>query len=402
MNIMKLTRKRLIISFSILIVLIVATGYLNFMVSNNVSDVIEYKNNSNNAGITFDELNKVKKQYGELKLTGYKENMASVTNKYGISPQKEIKTKLVLTDENCFELYPFQMITGGRLDYLSVKNGDKVVVISDNLATSLFKSTDIIGSTLNIGGVKYKIAGVYRTNKSLLYSAAEDGYERVYIPYTSYTSPDKNDSSFLDIMTTRKTKDYDDKDIDTKLSKVLGDKLSLYKSVDYTDSKKIIYENIRILFFIIGIFIIVFLIKIIIKLIGEVGIFLKEKMQGDYLKGALKNNRKKFLYFACEIFICVLGIVAIFNLVKFNLVILPKYLPSDNIFDLDFYKKAIISNIQLSNANENGISNVYNRYLSVTENVERLMILGQLLAFVATVKNYRTLKFLKKHCECWT
>ena len=91
MNIMKLTRNRLIISLSILIVLIVATGYLNFMVSNNVSDVIEYKNNTNNAGITFDELNKVKKQYGELKLTGYKENMASVTNKYGVSPQKEIK-----------------------------------------------------------------------------------------------------------------------------------------------------------------------------------------------------------------------------------------------------------------------------------------------------------------------
>ncbi|WP_242841115.1 hypothetical protein [Clostridium akagii] len=224
-----------------------------------------------------------------------------------------------------------------------------------------------------------------------MYSAAEDGYERVYIPYTSYTSQDKNDSSFLDIMTTRETKDYDDKDIDTKLSKVLGDKLSLYKSVDYTATKKIIYENIRILFFIIGIFIIVFLIKIITKFIGDVVIFSKEKMKGDYLNGVLKNNRKKFLSFACKIFICLLGIAVIFNLIKFNLVIPPKYLPSDNIFDLDFYKKTIISNIQLNNANENGVSNVYNRYLTIVSNIEKIIFLAQLLILVTINVNYRAL-----------
>lgn len=392
MDIKKFTKFRLVISFSIFIVLIIITNYLNFMVNNSVSNVIEYKSTSNNVGITFDELSKVKGKYKDLKLTGYREVPANVTNKYGISPEEGIKTKTVLTDENYFDLYPFEMINGGKLDFLSVKNGDKVAIISDVLAASLFKSTDIIGSTLNINEVKYKIAGVYRENKSLLYSAAEDGYERVYIPYTSYTNQDKNDSSFLDVMTTRETKNYDEKSIDIKLNKVLGDKLPLYKSVDYTVSKEIIFQNIRILYFIIGMFIIIFLIRMIAKFIREAQVFLKEKLKGNYVNEVLKNNRKEFLIFLSKISVCILGIVIIFNLVKFYPVILDKYLPSNNIFDMDFYRKTIISNIQLNNANENGVSNVYSRYISVVGNVERLMLLGELLALEATAANYRTLK----------
>lgn len=392
MDIKKFTKFRLVISFSIFIVLIIITNYLNFMLNNSVSNVIEYKNISNNVGITFDELSKVKGKYKDLKLTGYREVPTNVTNKYGISPEEGIKTKTVLTDENYFDLYPFEIITGGKLDFLSIKNGDKVAIISDVLAASLFKSTDIIGSTLNINEVKYKIAGVYRENKSLLYSAAEDGYERVYIPYTAYTNHDKNDSSFLDVMTTRETKNYDEKSIDNKLNKVLGDKLTLYKSVNYTVSKEIIFQNIKILYFIIGMFVIIFLIRMIAKFIREAQVFLKEKLKGNYINEVLKNDRKEFLIFLSKIFVCILGIVIIFNLVKFNLVILDKYLPSDNIFDMDFYSKAIISNIQLNNANENGVSNVYNRYISVVGNVERLMLLGELLALEATAANYRTLK----------
>lgn len=105
------------------------------------------------------------------------------------------------------------------------------------LADSLFKSVDVIGSTLNIGSSKYKIEGVYKENKSLLYSAAEDGYERIYIPYTAYQDVNKKDKLCLDTMATKETKQYDEKAINDKLSKVLNDKLALYKSVNYTVSK---------------------------------------------------------------------------------------------------------------------------------------------------------------------
>lgn len=386
MHIGKIAKFKLIVSFSILIVLIIISNYLNFNVNRNVSNIIEYKNiNRENGGITFDELSRVKDNYKDIKFSGCKEIAASVTNKYGVSPQKEmktereIKTKIVLTDENYFDLYTFEMIKGGKLDFLTVKAGNKAAIVSDVLANSLFKSVDVIGSTLNVGNSKYRIVGVYKENKSLLYSAAEDGYERIYIPYTSYFDRNKKDKSFLDIMATRETKNYDEKAINDKLSKVLNDKLSLYKAVNYTVSKKIVLENIKILYFIIGIILIIFLIRIVVKLTCEINSFLKEKMKDSYLKEVLLNNKKEFIILGGKVFACVLGIVIVFNVAKFNLVIEPQYLPSDNIFDVSFYRNTIISNIQLNNANENGISNVYNRYLNTICSAQRFLLLGELL-----------------------
>lgn len=387
MHIGKITKFKLIVSFSILIALIIMSNYINFNVSRNVSNVIEYKNiNSESGGITFDELSKVKNKYKDIEFTGCKEMTASVTNKYGVSPQKEmkteqpVKTKIALTDENYFDLYPFEMIKGGKLDFLTVKSGSKVAIVSDVLANSLFKSINVIGSTLNVGNSKYRIVGVYKENKSLLYSAAEDGYERIYIPYTAYSDQNKKDKSFIDIMATRETKKYDEKAINDKLSKVLSDKLPLYKSVNYTVSKQIVLQNIKILYFIIGVIVIIFLIRIIVKVTYESKLLLKEKMKGSYLKEALIKNKNEFLILGGKILACILVIVLVFSLVKFNLVIPDKYLPSENIFDISFYKKAIISNIQLNNANENGVSNVYNRYLSIANRTQRLILLGELLA----------------------
>lgn len=392
MYIGKVTKFKLIVSFSILTILIIVSNYLNFNINRNVSNIIEYKNiNRENGGITFDELSRVKDNYKDIKFSGCKEIAASVTNKYGVSPQKEIKTKqkiktkIVLTDENYFDLYPFEMIRGGKLDFLTVKSGSKAAIVSDVLANSLFKSVDVIGSTLNVGNSKYRIEGVYKENKSLLYSAAQDGYERIYIPYTSYFDQNKKGKSFIDIMATRETKKYDEKAINNKLSEVLNDKFSLYKSVNYTVSKKIVLQNIKILYFIIGVIVIIFLIRMIVKFTYEINLFLKEKMKSNYLKGALASNKKEFLIFVGKILICILGIVFVFDIVKFKLVIETQYLPSDNIFDINFYRNTIISNIQLNNANENGISNVYNRYLTIIGNTQRFIFLAELFSLGAGI-----------------
>lgn len=387
MHIDKTTKFKLIVSFSILIVLIIMSNYLNFNVNKNVSNIIEYKNiNKENSGITFNALSKVKDNYKDIKFTGCKEIAASVTNKYGISPQKEmetqqsIKTKIVLTDENYFDLYPFEMLRGGKLDFLTMKSCNKVAIVSDVLANSLFKSINVIGSTLKVGDLKYRIVGVYKENKSLLYSAAEDGYERIYIPYTSYFDQNKKDKFFLDTMATMETKNYDEKAINNKLSKVLNDKLTLYKSVDYTVSKKIVLQNIKALYFIIGVIVIILLMRVIVKFIYEANSFLRENLKDNYLKEALVINKKNFIIYAGKISVCILGIILVFNLVKFNVVIPDNYLPSDNIFDIDFYRKIIISSIQLNNANESGISNVYNRYLTIIGRTQRLLFLGELLS----------------------
>jgi putative ABC transport system permease protein len=396
MNVVKFAKFRLILSFVVLIVLIIVSNYLNFMVNNSVLNVIEYKNIDNKEGITFDEFSKVKNNYKDIDFTSYSEIKSDVTNKYGVSPNKYgsaedkmIKTKVVLTDEKYFDFYPFYLITGGKLDFLSVKRGDRVVVISDVLANALFKCNNIIGSTLKINNENYRIIGVYKENKSLTYRMAEDGYERVYIPYTSYKSENKESNLFLDTLTTRQTKKYDEKNINDKLTKVLGDKLSVYKIVDYTVSKQLVFQNIKILYFIIGIFIIIYLIKVMIKHIKETVSFFIEKMKSNYIKEALLNNKRGFIVRFSKILICALLIVVIFNLVKFNVVIVKKYLPPENIFDISFYKEAVVSNIQLNNANEAGFSNVYDRYLNTIRNIESIIFLVELVISINIIMDYK-------------
>ncbi|MBO0551219.1 hypothetical protein EXQ33_17200 [Clostridium botulinum] len=176
---------------------------------------------------------------------------------------------MVLTDENNFILYPNKIIRGGKIDYLSVKNGDKIAIISDVLATSLFKNVDVIGNNININNEKYKIVGVYKSSKSLLYSASEDIYERVYVPYTSYKSTTKDGKIYLDIIAAKETSTNGEKSIYNKLTKIVGDKLGMYCAYNYTVSKKVIYEQIRILYFIMGTTVIVFLGVIMIRYIKK-------------------------------------------------------------------------------------------------------------------------------------
>jgi putative ABC transport system permease protein len=386
----KYIKWKLALSSIALFVLILVCNYFNFMVSKNVSNIIEYKSNSEN-GISFNELSKVKAEYKDLEFSGSEEIKSTVTNKYGVSPDKEIKTKIVLTDENYFDLYPFEIIKGGRLSYLSVENGDKIAIISDILATSLFKSTNVIGSTLVIKNDKYKIAGVYKEDKSLLYTAAEDGYERVYIPYTAYNSENTQSKLFLNTLTTMETKNYDENRIGERLTKVLGDKLSLYKCVNYKACKNIIFQNVKILYFLICMTVIVFLISIMLKVLLHSIKFIKEKTKVNYFSEVIKSNKKEFITFGFKILLCVLAIIVLFNLAQFKLVIDNKYLPSDNIFDIDFYRKAIISNIQLNNAGENGVNNVYNRYLDIINNIDKVLVLLGVFSLERCIVNYRLL-----------
>ncbi|MCY6958814.1 ABC transporter permease [Clostridium brassicae] len=398
MNVKKLTTIRLIVSSTILLIMIIISNYLNLKVSENVSNIIEYKNKVSDNGITFEELQKAKKNNKDFKLTGLKEVTANTQNIYGVLPDREIKTKMVLTDENHFILYPNEIIRGGKIDYLSVKNGSNIAIISDVLATSFFKNIDVIGNNININNEKYKIVGVYKKNNSLLYSASQDIYERVYVPYTSYKSITKDGKNYLDIISTKETSTNGEKSIYNKLTKVVGDKLGMYSVYNYTVSKKVIYEQIRILYFIMGIVAIVFLGVIMIRHIKKMIAFFKKSMKDKYLKEIIKEKPVEVKVILGRILFCLIAVIVIFNLIKFNIVFVDKYLPNENVFDIEFYRKAIIKDIQIANANECGVSNVYNRYLSNVSSIQYLLLFMEVVTFIVLLVNIKARKMLR-HIE---
>ncbi|AJA48049.1 hypothetical protein CPAST_c19790 [Clostridium pasteurianum DSM 525 = ATCC 6013] len=400
MNIRRMIKLRFIISLIVLILLIILSTYFNLALNKNVSNILEYKKiskslNTKDNGITFDDLNKVKEKYKELTFTGYKETLCDVKNKYGNSPGKKAKTKMVLTDENYFSLYPYKMIAGGKIDFLSVENGNKIVVISDVLANDLFKSTKVVGNIISLNDENYKIVGVYRENQSFAYSISEDAYERVYVPYTSYSTKNKNESLFLDIFSTRETAKTTYKNINNNLSRTLGGGLSLYNIVNYTTLKKISFQYTRIFYFIIGICGIILLIKIALKYFKSLAAFFKEKLKTNYFGEILRNNKKEIFFTSSKILLCLASIIIIFSLIKFNITIDNKYLPNDNIFEISFYRKTYFENMQLKNANESGFSNVYDRYITNVTNIEKIILLGEIISFIILMVDGKLLLMLK-------
>lgn len=399
-NIRRMIKLRFIISLIVLILLIILSTYFNLALNKNVSNILEYKKiskslNTKDNGITFDDLNKVKEKYKELTFTGYKETLCDVKNKYGNSPGKKAKTKMVLTDENYFSLYPYKMIAGGKIDFLSVENGNKIVVISDVLANDLFKSTKVVGNIISLNDENYKIVGVYRENQSFAYSISEDAYERVYVPYTSYSTKNKNESLFLDIFSTRETAKTTYKNINNNLSRTLGGGLSLYNIVNYTTLKKISFQYTRIFYFIIGICGIILLIKIALKYFKSLAAFFKEKLKTNYFGEILRNNKKEIFFTSSKILLCLASIIIIFSLIKFNITIDNKYLPNDNIFEISFYRKTYFENMQLKNANESGFSNVYDRYITNVTNIEKIILLGEIISFIILMVDGKLLLMLK-------
>ncbi|PJI07690.1 hypothetical protein CUB90_07365 [Clostridium sp. CT7] len=386
MNAKKIIKLNFIIWLIVFIAILVGSAYFNYMLSLEVPNMVEYKRISSN-GITFQELNKVKEKCSNLNFTGYAENTCNVKNKYEVIPNKDIKTKVVLTDENFFQLYPYKLIDGGKLDYLSVKNGNRVAVISDNLANALYKTTKIVGDIIIINDEKYKIIGVYKTNKSFTYSMSDDGYERIMIPYSSYRVSDKKESLSVDVFTIRDTVQNNASKINNKLIEVVGSKLSLYSMLNYTISKKISFQYTLIMCFLVGSCGIIYFIKLLIKYIKEFNQLIKDNLKNKYFWCLVKENTKEILINIGKITICLVCIVLIFKLIKFNIVIQDSYLPADNIFDFEFYRKAIVKNVQLVNAKENGFSNIYNRYLTNITGIEKIALVEEILAFIFALIN---------------
>jgi putative ABC transport system permease protein len=401
MNIKKILKLRLIINLIILILLILLGIYLDLNLNKNVSNVLEYKkintsSNTSNNGITFEDLNKLKKQYTKLIFTGYKEVISNIQNKYGNSPSKAIKTKIVLIDENYLNLYPYKILAGGKFNSLSIKNGEKVAVISDVMAADLFKSIKVIGDTITLNNEKYRIVGVYKENQSLTYEESEDGYERVYIPYSSYTIVDKTQNLFLDVFTTKETTQMSYKNINNDLTKTLGQNFSSYKMVNYTILKNMVFQYMKILCFLIGICVIIFILKIILQYLKNIVVFFREKFQTNYFKDILINYKKELIFSFSKVVFLLISIIIIFNLIKFNVVIEDKYLPTDNIFDVPYYTKTILDDIKLSNADEQGFNNVYNEYVSNINNIEKLIFLTEIVTCSIFIINGRLLIILTK------
>lgn len=245
---------------------------------------------------------------------------------------KEETVTPVLTNEFYFEIYG-QKLNGDSITKENIENEDKVEVISSSLALKLFFNTDAVGKTITLNDEVYTICGVIQESENIINSLSSDGKQRIYIPYTCYSGYENCDVYTIS---------YDNSASSAPLIEQM--KLSQYHSTDFSEKAKVIKNFEHIIYLILFIALCFISIKLWYRICKKLIKDIKVNLNENYFLKSFKFIPHKYTL----LIIAALGIPAvllvIFFLSDFNIFIISKYIPYDNIFDVSYYISAVVEN----------------------------------------------------------
>ena len=245
---------------------------------------------------------------------------------------KEETVTPVLTNEFYFEIYG-QKLNGDSITKENIENEDKVAVIPSSLALKLFFNTDAVGKTITLNDEVYTICGVIQESNNIINSLSSDGKQRVYIPYTCYSGYENCDVYTIS---------YDNSASSAPLIEQM--KLSQYHSTNFSEKTKVIKNFEHIIYLILFIALCFISMKLWYRICKKLIKDIKENLNEIYFLNSFKSIPHKYTL----LIITVLGIptvlLVIFLLSDFNIFIIFKYIPYDNILDVPYYISAVVKN----------------------------------------------------------
>lgn len=238
----------------------------------------------------------------------------------------------VLTNESYFEIYNHKLI-GKGFTKENMENKDKVAVIESSLALKLFFNTNAVGKTITLNDEVYTICGVIQESNNIINSLSSDGKQRVYIPYTCYSGYENCDVYTIS---------YDNSASSAPLIEQM--KLSQYHSTNFSEKAKVIKNFEHIIYLILFIVLCFISMKLWYRICKKLIKDIKENLNEIYFLNSFKSIPHKYTL----LIITVLGIptvlLVIFLLSDFNIFIIFKYIPYDNILDVPYYISAVVKN----------------------------------------------------------
>ena len=94
--------------------------------------------------------------------------------------KQEVQVTTKFTDPNFFRLYEFKFLEGKPYNEENLKNADRCVVITDALAKKLQAGSGLVGKTIQLNYLPYRVVGIVKEVSPLLRESAAD----IYMPYT--------------------------------------------------------------------------------------------------------------------------------------------------------------------------------------------------------------------------
>lgn len=335
MKVSNRTRLAIIFKLFLLIIFLILCFVIKQNVEYMLPEVVEYAVLDSSNAISFSEADEAAYVNSNLTVNvlSRKTGDISTKNNTGLSE----KVNIIFTDDKFPMVHNINLLKGSFFSNDNPLNVSEKIIISDNLANSLFKSYDVIGNEIVISGKKKIISGIYITENNIFSELASNGQETVFVSIEGQTdSPDSMEIERIYF----KGLNGEINNIDIREFDVLtGEKLKYYQKTDLFSSKSLLKQMINIMFLIAGVIVILKLILIFIKSFENI-IYGLEK----------KNYNVKAVNIRINIIICLIClmlIILIFALCMFKLYIPDGLLPEhDRILDIKYYYHYIINSIQ--------------------------------------------------------
>ena len=222
----------------------------------------------------------------------------------------------VLTNELYFE--------HNRIAVESFTNSE--IVISRALANRLFKTNDVVGKTLTLYGKSYTVAGVYDSPDGLFDRYYHDGKERVFINYEG-------------VKDYQKYKITDMSYVNSTQSAVALEQMNPenYHSTNLSEKSLVLRDFLRLAALIAYLVALVITLRLWLYLCRRQISHIKETLESAYSLESIRKNPRAYILLAVFGIGIPLAIVAVFLLCNFNIYIIPRYIPYDNIFEISHY-----------------------------------------------------------------
>ena len=287
--------------------------------------------------LKYEDMEKLKKRFPSGKVS-----FMSETNSTAGAGILSMDVKQVLAGEDLELFLDLEMCGGIFINADQHKYGRKTAVVSEALAEKLFGSLNVIGNEIDIGGVKHKITGLYRSRTSLITLFGSDGMERVYVPFESLSGSETLpvDTVFIKDPDQEKGK-FRKEDMEDFLKEGLKVDLAAYKVTDFYDSAEAVSQPLSMLAFIVGILCILILIGKLSGILKQGFGAISERSRDMYFIEMLAGGKRHVVKYMLPA-LAMLGLIGLILLgIRFRLYIPYKYIPLDNIFDFGFYMDII-------------------------------------------------------------
>jgi len=329
------TRLAIILKLFLLIIFLILCFVIKQNVEYMLPEVVEYAVLDNSNAISFSEADEAAYVNSNLTVNVLSRKTGNISTKNNTGLSENVN--IIFTDDKFPMVHNINLLKGSFFSNDNPLNVSEKIVISDNLANSLFKSYDVIGNEIVLSGKKKIISGIYITENNIFSELASNGQETVFVSIEGQTdSPDSMGIEriyFKGLNGEINNMDIREFDVHT------GEKLKFYQKTDLFSSKSLLKQIINIMFLIAGVIVILKLIFIFIKSFENI-IYGLDK----------KNYNVKAVNIRINIIICLIClmlIILISALCTFKLYIPDGLLPEhDRILDIKYYYHYIINSIQ--------------------------------------------------------